>query len=67
MAPSVFFFFVMISFLLSHSRMSFGREQVKIIIFTELSDEKFHVDGSVSWAHTNGFPLRHQKKSHRMV
>ena len=47
--------------------MSFGREQVKIIIFTELSDEKFHVDGSVRWAHANGFPLRHQKKSHRMV
>ena len=57
------FFFIMISFLLSYSHISFCREQVKIIIF-ELSDEKFHADGSVSWAHTKmGFHCVIKKKS----
>ena len=58
------FFFIMISFLLSYSHISFCREQVKIIIFTELSDKEFHADGSVSWAHTKmGFHCIIKKKS----
>ena len=58
------FFFIMISFLLPCSRISFCRKQIKIILFTELSDGKFHADGSVSWARTKmGFHCIIKKKS----
>ena len=57
------FFFIMISFLLSYSRISFWRGQVKVIIFTYLLDGKFHADGGVNWAHTKSISTALSKMS----
>ena len=61
------FFFIIISSLLSYSGISICRERVKIIIFTELSDGKFHADGGVNWAHTKVSFHSVIKKIHRVI